>query len=65
VVVVANDATVITDVRDNTTITGNPAQIKLRGGRPQYFAGAKYMAERKPKVERSKPDAEKEHHRRS
>jgi hypothetical protein len=44
---------------------GNPAQIKLRGGRPQYFAGAKYMAERKPKVERSKPDAEKEHHRRS
>jgi serine O-acetyltransferase len=53
VVIVAN-ATVITDVPDNTTIMGNPARIKLRGGRPQYFAGAKYMKERKPNAEPSK-----------
>jgi serine O-acetyltransferase len=53
-VVVAANAMVITDVPDNTTIMGNPARIKLRGGRPQYFAGAKYMTERKPKSEPSK-----------
>ena len=56
VVIVAN-ATVLTDVPDNTTIMGNPARIKLRGGRPQYFAGAKYMTERKPKSEASKAAA--------
>lgn len=36
VVIMANSL-VITDVRDNTTIAGVPARIKLRGGRPTQF----------------------------
>jgi serine O-acetyltransferase len=36
VVIMANSL-ILTDVRDNTTIAGVPARIKLRGGRPQRF----------------------------
>jgi serine O-acetyltransferase len=49
-VVVAANALVITDVPDNTTIMGNPARIKLRGGRPQYYAGGKHMKDPEPKA---------------
>ena len=36
-VVIMPNSLVLTDVRDNTTIAGVPARIKLRGGRPQRF----------------------------
>jgi serine O-acetyltransferase len=36
-VVIMPNSLVITDVRDNTTIAGVPARIKLRGGRPTQF----------------------------
>lgn len=36
VVIVANSL-VLTDVKDNLTVVGVPARIKLRGGRPQRF----------------------------
>ena len=36
-VVIMPNSLVITDVRDNTTIAGVPARIKLRGGRPREF----------------------------
>ena len=48
-VVVAANALVITDIPDNTTIMGNPARIKLRGGRPQFYAGGKHMKDPEPK----------------
>jgi hypothetical protein len=32
---------VMVDVRDDTTIAGVPARIKLRGGRPQRFEASK------------------------
>jgi serine O-acetyltransferase len=36
-VVVAANSLVLTDVRDNLTVLGVPARIKLPGGRPQRF----------------------------
>lgn len=36
-VVIMPNSLILTDVRDNTTIAGVPARIKLRGGRPQRF----------------------------
>jgi serine O-acetyltransferase len=36
VLVVANSV-ILTDVKDNTTIMGNPARIRLPGGRPKLF----------------------------
>ena len=36
-VVIMPNSLVLTDVRDNTTIAGVPARIKLRGGRPTEY----------------------------
>jgi serine O-acetyltransferase len=38
VAIMANSV-VITDVPDNTSIMGNPARIRFRGGRPQFYTG--------------------------
>ena len=40
-VVIMPNSLVMVDVRDNTTIAGVPARIKLRGGRPQRFEARK------------------------
>jgi serine O-acetyltransferase len=40
-VVVMPNSLVMVDVRDDTTIAGVPARIKLRGGRPQRFEARK------------------------
>lgn len=40
-VVVMPNSLVMVDVRDDTTIAGVPARIKLRGGRPQRFEAQK------------------------
>lgn len=36
-VVIMPNSLIITDIRDNMTVAGVPARIKLRGGRPQRF----------------------------
>jgi len=36
-VVIMPNSLVLTDVKDNTTVVGVPARIRLRGGRPQRF----------------------------
>lgn len=40
-VVIMPNSLVMVDVRDDTTIAGVPARIKLRGGRPQRFEARK------------------------
>jgi serine O-acetyltransferase len=40
-VVIMPNSLVMVDVRDDTTIAGVPARIKLRGGRPQRFESRK------------------------
>lgn len=47
-VVVTANSLVLTDVRDNLTIVGVPARIKLPGGRPQRFVKKETEAVAKP-----------------
>ena len=35
--IIGNALKMLTDVKDNLTVVGVPARIKLRGGRPQRF----------------------------
>lgn len=44
-VVIMPNSLVMVDVRDDTTIAGVPARIKLRGGRPQRFEARKVNGE--------------------
>lgn len=46
-VVVAANSLVITDIKDNTTVFGVPACIRLPGGRPKRFAWKTLKAETK------------------
>ena len=56
-VVIMPNSLIMVDVRDDTTIAGVPARIKLRGGRPQRFEARKVNgdATRLPTVPKAAP----------
>lgn len=55
-VVIMPNSLVMVDVRDDTTIAGVPARIKLRGGRPQRFEARKVNGDATRPINVPKPD---------